>query len=388
MERKIIHVDMDAFYAAIEQRDNPDLKGKPVIIGGKENTRGVVSTASYEARKYGIHSAMPLVEAYRRCPEAVFIKPDLQKYRRVSYSIMRIFEEYTPLVEPLSLDEAFLDVTGSQKLFGSAEEIGIKIKDRIKKELNLTASIGIAPNKFLAKLSSDLNKPDGFNVVNIGDLKEKIWPLPITKLWGIGNKTANKLKGFNINTIGELARVDESLLVKLLGSWGQEVKRLANGIDPRPVVPERDAHSIGHEITFKEDIKDKKILEDILLELSQDVGWRLRRTGFFGKTIIVKLRFYDFQTITRSQTISEATNRDDVIFKIAQELFHKNFSGEKSLRLIGITLSNLVKEEEVKKQLTLFNKDNYKFEKLYSALDKINLKYGKETVTRARLIKK
>ncbi|MFZ5945406.1 MAG: DNA polymerase IV [Bacillota bacterium] len=386
MERQIIHVDMDAFYAAIEQRDKPELKGKPVIIGGKAQSRGVVSTASYEARKFGVRSAQPLVEAYRRCPQGIFIPPNHKKYSRVSDSIMEIFHRYTPLVEAISLDEAFLDVTGSQKLFGDSRTIGIDIKNSIKIELDLTASIGIAPNKFLAKLASDLEKPDGLVIINKEDIKTKVWPLSIRKLWGIGEKSAQKLLEYNIKTIGQLARSQTSLLEKLLGSWGVEVYNLANGVDPRSVVPERDAHSIGHETTFAEDIGDKDFLRKVLLELAQDVGWRLRRAGLTGRTITLKLRYFDFKTVTRSHTLTEEINQDDLIYKEGLRLLDANYTGEKSVRLIGISVSNLVNESLVKKQFSLFNEEKDKSNDLYRALDQVNSKYGKKAITRAALL--
>lgn len=387
MERKIIHVDMDAFYAAVEQRDHPELRGKPVVIGGKTQFRGVVSTASYEARKFGIHSAMPLTEAYRRCPQAVFLPPDLAKYREASQKIMQIFHFYTPLVEALSLDEAFLDVTGSQRLFGNSELIGQKIKKRIKEELDLTASIGIAPNKFLAKLASDLDKPDGLVVIKLDEIKTKLWPLSVKKLWGIGGKSAQRLKELNIKTIGQLAQTDVNLLVNLLGSWGVEVHQLANGVDHRPVVPEREAHSIGHETTFSEDIGNRELLQNVLLDLAQDVGWRLRRANLKSRTIVLKMRLQDFQTITRNHTLCEETNRDDIIYQEAVKLFNKNFSGEQSLRLIGVTAAGLVDANQARRQVSLFSEEKDKSQELYQALDKINNKYGKKTITRARLIK-
>jgi len=386
MKRKIIHVDMDAFYAAVEQRDNPELQGKPVVIGGRAKSRGVVSTASYEARKFGIRSAMPLIEAYHRCPQAIFLPPNLVKYRWVSQQIMEIFSEFTPLVEAISLDEAFLDVTGTERLFGEAVVIAKRIKKRIKDELNLTCSIGIAPNKFLAKLASDLEKPDGLVVITEDDIQSKVWPLPVGKVWGVGYKTAQRLEEFNIKTIGDLAGTHVDLLARILGNWGLEAHKLANGIDNRPVLPEREAHSIGHEMTFDVDISDKEILTRILLELSQNVGFRLRRAGLKGRTIVLKLRFADFKTITRNHTRLEETNFDDVIFEESLNLFQSNYSGQESLRLIGVTVTGLVKENEVSKQFTLFSDNDDKFEELYKTLDQINIKYGKNTIIRASLL--
>ena len=387
MERRIIHVDMDAFYAAVEQRDNPELRGQPVIIGGKPQSRGVVSTASYEARKYGIRSAMPLIEAYRLCPQGIFVPPDHSKYRRVSDEIMQIFQHYTPLVEPISLDEAFLDVTGCQRLFGDSLQIAQGIKAQIKSQLDLTASIGIAANKFLAKIASDLEKPDGLVVINRENIAKIIWPLSVQKLWGIGSKSAARLVDLNIKTIGQLARSSPDLLAKTLGSWGLEVYHLANGIDERPVIPERDAHSIGHETTFSQDIKDQEYLTRVLLEIAQDVGWRLRRAGLCGKTVTLKVRYPDFKTITRSHTLSTEFNQDDVIYQEAVKLLIVNHLSQKSIRLIGITVSGLIREEKVKQQFSLFTEKEDKSKNLYQALDKINIKFGRKTITRARLLR-
>ena len=385
MERRIIHIDMDAFYAAIEQRDNPHLRGQPVIIGGRSHSRGVVSTASYEAREFGVHSAMPMAKAVQLCPQGVTISPNIQKYRQVSQQIMGIFGKYTDLVEALSLDEAFLDVTGSVKIFGDPITIANTIKKDINKQVELTCSIGIGPNKFLAKLASDLEKPNGMVVINTKDIKTKLWPLPIRKLWGIGPKSALKLEQVNIRTIGQVANTDINVIVRLLGSWGIEVHNMANGIDARPVIPEREAHSIGHEITFGEDTKDGDFLKGILLELAQDVGWRLRRAEVKGKTIVLKIRYQDFKTITRSITLETKTDRDDLIYTKAFELFERNSSQGKSIRLIGITVSGLSHQlNKEKQQISLFQESEYKSTELYQALDKINTKYGEKTVTRAR----
>ncbi|NLT95962.1 MAG: DNA polymerase IV, partial [Clostridia bacterium] len=386
MERKIIHVDMDAFFAAVEQRDNPELRGKPVIIGGRPQSRGVVSTASYEARKYGVHSAMPITEAYRLCPHGIFLPPNHKKYSQVSDQIMAIFSDFTPLVEALSLDEAFLDVTGCERLWGDSRQIGLKIKERIRSELNLTASVGLGPNKFLAKLASDMEKPDGFTVITKENIIEKVWPLSVKKLWGIGAKSAEKLWQLNIKTIGQVAKSDPQVLIKALGSWGLEIYNLANGIDPRPVIPEREAQSIGHETTFSQDIADEDFLIAVLLDLAQDVGWRLRRAGLKGRTVTLKMRYPDFKTITRSHTLAQHINQDDLIYQEAVKLFKANFPKNKSLRLIGITLSNLVNEEQANLQFSLFTEKEDKSQELYKALDKVNSKFGRKTGTRARLL--
>lgn len=269
MERNILHIDMDAFYAAIEQRDNPDLRGLPVIIGSR-HPRSVVSTASYEARAFGVHSAMPMVKALKLCPEAICIPPNLKKYQNVSEKIMQIFNKYTDLVEALSLDEAFLDVSGSQRIFGNPRVIAQRIKENIKEQVGLTCSIGISYNKFLAKLASDLEKPNGMTVICKEDIKNKVWPLPINKMWGIGPKSSIKLEKCNIRTIGQLAQTDLNFLQNILGSWGAEVYHMANGIDNRPVVPHREAHSIGHETTFLEDTVDLEFIKMVLLDLAQE----------------------------------------------------------------------------------------------------------------------
>ena len=269
MKPAIMHVDMDAFYAAIEQRDNPELKGKPVIVGGTIESRGVVSTASYEARKYGVHSAMAMTEAHRRCPDGVYLPVDMQKYRRVSRQLMEIFHRFTPDVEAISLDEAFLDLTGSQKLFGPAEEIGMEIKRLIREELQLTASVGLSYNKFLAKLASDMDKPDGFYRILPEELEEKVWPLPIRRMMGVGGKTSQMLEQMGVTTIGQLAKVNTGLLEHLLGKQGVVMHQVANGIDDRRVEPVRESKSVGRETTFPQDICEQYLLETILFTLAE-----------------------------------------------------------------------------------------------------------------------
>jgi DNA polymerase IV len=385
---KIIHVDMDAFYASVEQRDDPSLLGKPVVVGGKPNSRGVVSTASYEARKFGIHSAMPLAEAFRRCPEAIFLPVDMPKYQEVSLQIRQIFMTYTPLVEPLSLDEAFLDVTGSTSLFGPVESIASTIKQRIKLELGLTASVGIATNKFLAKLASDLQKPDGFVLVQPETVLEFLDPLAVERLWGVGQKTAEQLRKLNIKTIKDLRFLELAYLTQKFGVLGNQLYQLAQGIDDRPVESEKIIKSIGRETTFSSDLVDRDALETILLKLAVDVGRRLRKEELKGKTITLKVRYDDFKTISRSHTLQQATDLDDVIFQEVRDIF-RNLSLNQAIRLIGVTMSHLIHNSEDQHQLTLFpeitDKAN-KYKTLNKIIDSVNQKFGNKSITRARLL--
>lgn len=287
----IIHVDMDAFYAAVEVRDNPELAGKPVIVGGSAGQRGVVSTASYEARKFGVHSAMPAVTARRLCPQGIFLPVRMSHYAQVSRQIQEVFHRYTPLVEPLSLDEAFLDVTGSEGLFGSTREIASKIKADILKEVRLVASVGVAPCKFVAKVASDFGKPDGYIVVEEGKVQEILDPLPVGRIWGVGKVAGKEFHHLGIETIGQLRQMALAEVEKQFGRWGQQFWELANGIDDRKVVPDREAKSISHETTFATDISDMEVLRAVLLELTEQVAWRLRRHELRGKTVQLKVRY-------------------------------------------------------------------------------------------------
>lgn len=381
--RKILHVDMDAFYASVEQRDDPSLQGKPVVVGGRPEGRGVVSAASYEARKYGIHSAMPLAEALRRCPEAVFLPVNGRKYREVSARIMEIFLTYTPLVEPLSLDEAFLDITASTSLFGPADRIALTIKERIQAELYLTASVGLACNKFLAKLASDLKKPDGFVIVPPDKIQEFLDPLPVERIWGVGGKTARQLHGLHVKTVKELRRLDLKDLTKLFGTLGTQLYHLARGMDERSVESERRVKSIGHETTFPQDLADYEELQTTLLKLSIDVGRRLRKNSLKGKTITLKVRYADFRTLTRSHTLLRTTDLDDVIYQEACSLL-KEVSLKEPVRLIGVTVHNLT--DRVEDQLALFAEPQPDKEVLTKVLDLVREKYGEKSITRARLL--
>ncbi|MGE5576839.1 MAG: DNA polymerase IV [Syntrophothermus sp.] len=386
--RQIIHVDMDAFFAAVEQRDNPTLRGKPVIIGGDPRRRGVVSTASYEARKFGIHSAMPLREAYERCPHAVFLPGDHAKYHIVALQIQEIFSNYTPLVEPVSLDEAFLDVSGCEQLFGDAVQIGSIIKERIADELGLTASVGVAPNKLLAKMASDLEKPDGFVVITPDRVAEVLKDLPVSRLWGVGKATEQILAGLGVRTIGALAALPVQTLRRLFGTNGEELHKLAQGIDNRPVEPFWEPKSVGNEVTFEQDISEPESIRLTLLQLSDHVAWRLRQMGVAGQTVTVKLRDEDFHTITRSRSLPEVVDTAETLYGTAMELWMKSGWLGKRLRLIGVSVSHFGVPGAV--QMDLFTarpQRVVKQQELERTLDMIRERHGEPVIRRASLLR-
>ena len=385
-QRAIMHIDMDAFFAAVEQRDNPELKGKPVIVGGSVESRGVVSTASYEARTYGVHSAMPMAEAHRLCPNGIYLPVDMQKYRRVSRQIMDIFHRFTPEVEAISLDEAFLDLTESLRLFGSAEEIGRNIKQLIREELQLTASVGLSYNKFLAKLASDMDKPDGFYQIRPEDLQEKVWVLPVRRMMGVGPKTAQMLEKMGVTTIGQLAGMNAGLLEHILGKQGLVMHEVANGIDNRPVEPVRESKSVGRETTFARDIQEQYLLETILFTLADDVCHTLRSSGLKGKTVSIKIRYPDFHSITRAVTLDTYTSSFEPVFEAVKQLMAQNYKEGTPVRLIGVTVSSLKKDEQIVEQQNLFQDvtAQKKQNELNRVMDIINGKYGGDTVHRAR----
>ncbi|MDI6450212.1 DNA polymerase IV [Anaerobaca lacustris] len=382
--RQIIHVDMDAFYASVEQRDRPELKGKAVIVGGAAEARGVVSAASYEARKFGVHSAMPTAQAIRRCPHAVLLPVRMARYAEVSHKIQSIFEQYTPLVEPLSLDEAFLDVTASTNLFGPAEQIGRRIKEQIQSQTQLTASVGIAPNKFLAKLASDLKKPDGFVVVTEQTRQAILDPLGVGRIWGVGKVTEKALHSHGIRTIAELRATSEVELSRIVGSGATELLRLAQGQDDREVEPARQAKSLSSEQTFATDVRDRDVLLGVLLEQVEEVAQRLRHRRLKARTITLKLRYGDFRTVTRSETLHEATNLTQVLWEAAERVFgrwHRSASG--ALRLLGFGAGGL--EPEGAEQASLFaDPEAEKLQRLDRAMDAIRDRYGKRAVHRGR----
>jgi len=380
--RQIIHVDMDAFYASVEQLDHPQLRGRAVIVGGPAEGRGVVSAASYEARRFGVHSAMPTAQAVRLCPAAVVLPVRMGRYVELSRRIRAIFEQFTPLVEPISLDEAFLDVTGSLRLFGPARRIGQDIKQRIKTQTQLTASVGIAPNKFLAKLASDLDKPDGFVVITEENREAVLDPLAVRRIWGVGKVTERALRSRGIETIGQLRRTSLDTLRAIVGNGAGELLQLAQGRDEREVVPIRQAKNLSSERTFATDLDDAAILLDVLLEQVEEVAQRLRRHNLQAKTITLKLRYGDFRTVTRSETLAEPTNLTQPLWTTARKLFslwHKRSGG--ALRLLGFGVSGLAPEGSG--QSTLFpNPEAEKLKRLDRAVDAIRDRYGKRAVHR------
>jgi DNA polymerase-4 len=379
MEKRIMHVDMDAFFAAIEQRDHVEYKNKPVIVGGLSN-RGVVSTASYEARKFGIFSAMSMADARKRCPDGIFVSTNHHHYSEVSRQIFAIFAEFAPSIEPLSLDEAFMDVSGMEKLVQDWREYALKLKKRIENEIGLVASVGIAPNKFLAKLASDLEKPNGLVIIQKENAKELIKNLPIRALWGVGKKTAVQLNALGFYTVGQIAASELGFLVQHFGNLAYRLQELANGRDDREVETDRLIQSIGNEITFDQDLLSRAQAETELLALAEKVGWRLRTEGVAARTITIKIRFASFATITRSQTLLEATNFDEDIYKIAVELYKKCAITEK-IRLLGITGNHL----SINEQFNLFEEDAKK-KTLYGTLDKLKGRFGEKIITKAKLL--
>lgn len=351
--RKIIHIDMDAFFASVEQRDFPQYRGQPVIVGGSPDGRGVVAAASYEVRKYGVHSAMPSAKALQRCPHAIFVKPRFDVYREVSAEIREIFYEYTDLVEPLSLDEAYLDVTENHIHLPSATLIAQRIRKQIKEVTGLTASAGVAHNKFLAKVASDLNKPDGLAVILPEDAEEFLEQLEIGKFHGIGDATETKMQSLDIYTGKDLKAWSEIDLVEQFGKTGRYYYRIVRGIDNRPVKQHRIRKSIGKERTFSEDVDDVNWIKDFLKELAKKVAVSMAKKQAAGKTVTLKVRYADFETLTRSTSVTQYISEADPIADMAISLLEETAVGDRKVRLLGITLSNLNLQEKGYKQLEL-----------------------------------
>ena len=398
--RVITHIDMDAFFAAVEQRDDPRLKGKLVVVGADPKGgrgRGVVSTCSYEARRYGIHSAMPISAAYRRCPHAIFLPVDMRKYSEVSRAMFDILYEFTPEIEPLSIDEAFMDITGSARLFGPPLATGVKIKERIKEQLRLAATVGIAPNKMAAKIASAHAKPDGLLEIKVENLLSFLWPLPVAKMFGVGEQTEKILVAMGIQTIGDLAQRPVSSLGERLGVRGQYLWDLANGRDTREVVPaspalgsaerragglEEESKSVSHEHTFEEDTANREEMDTVLSVLSEKVSLRLRSDGLRGRTVTLKLRAGDFRTITRDVTLAERTNFFDVIYQTSKSLLDTSCEPGKKYRLIGVRVANF--HQPYVRDSLFEDIARAKAEKIHRVVDTIKAKFGEKGIIRAR----
>ena len=375
-DRAILHIDMDAFFASVEVLDDPSLKGKPVMVGGTPEGRGVVAAASYEAREFGVHSAMSAARAVKLCPDGIFLRGRMDRYAEISRQVFAVFEDYTPLVEPLSIDEAFLDVTGSRRLFGSAEELGRIIKERVLVEIGLVASVGLAANKFLAKLASDLEKPDGFVVIPPGEARALLASLPIGKLWGVGKVAEKQMHRFGIRKVGDLLAVPPELLIEQFGDHAAGLLELAVGHDERPVIPVHEAKSIGNETTFREDISDAGHLQDVLDYLAAKVGRRLRSHGFMARTVTLKARYPDFTTHTRSETLPCPSDSSIDLREAARRLLSDKLGRRgRPLRLIGVTASNLVRQNEGQGRL-FPDPDRERDRKLDRIMDRVHGKFG------------
>ena len=389
MQRYIAHVDMDAFFAAVEQRDKPYLRGKPVIVGADPKGgrgRGVVSTCSYEARRFSIRSGLPISTAYKLCPEAVFLPVDSEKYSRVSDEILEIFNQFTPLVEMISVDEAFLDISGSYHLFGGPLEACRRLKAKIKKETGLTASVGLAPIKMAAKIASDLEKPDGLVVVAQDKLLEFLHPLDIGKLWGLGKKTIPLLNQLGIKTIGQLATTDPENLTELLGKNGQHLWELANGIDQRLIVREDEIKSISNEITFDKDTSEAAEIDRALVYLSEKISSRMRRENFKARTITLKIRLQGFATYTRAMTLIKANSFVEVVYRAVKKLLNDFNRQGRKIRLLGVKVSNLM-PLDVNDSLLVDSNDEKK-ERIHKTVDDLREKFGNQVIHRAGSIKK
>lgn len=384
-----LHIDMDAFFASVEQRDHPELKGKPVVVGSPPDQRGVVSAASYEARPYGIHSAMPSRTAFQKCSQAVFLPVNMARYKEVSRQIMRIFETYTPLVQPLSIDEAFLDVTGAHRLFGDGKTIAEKIRRDLQAETGLTASVGIAPNMFLAKIASDMNKPDGMTLVPFEQeaIERFLAPLPISRMWGVGKVTQKKLLSLGLNTIEQLQTCDPRLLERAVGPHAARTfARLARGIDERHIEPESGEKSISNETTFKEDLTERATIEAAYKQLIDQVGTRLRKAGLYATTVHLKIRWGDFSTITRQTRLAQPCDDDMTLRETGMELLELHLRRQ-PVRLIGFGVSGLkTTDRSITHQLNLFDAPDTthheKRKQLSRTADDIKRKYGARSLRR------
>lgn len=378
--RTVAHVDMDAFFAAVEVLRHPEYKGKPLIVGGDpQGRRGVVSTCSYEARSFGVRSAMPIREAVRRCPHAIFVRPDMKAYAEYSRRVHEVLSELTPLIEPLSIDEAFLEMTGCEHFYRSLDHMGTEIKRRIRERTGLVASVGIAHNKFLAKLASDLGKPDGLVIVRPEDTRSFLDPLPVGRLWGVGPKTAERLVQLGIRTVRDLRERSLVWLEATLGkSAANHLYRLSRGLDDREVVPEHECKSISRETTFEDDVRDRDTLHHVLALLVADVGARLRQAGLHAGAVQIKVRYPDFKTITRRRSLPSAVDNDDRLFAVARELLFQ-VDPRLGVRLLGVGVSDFAPAV----QASLFA-DDARSKAIDRTLDRLREKFGERIVKPGR----
>jgi DNA polymerase IV len=381
-DRTIIHVDLDAFFVAVEQVLNPELIGKPVVVGGSAGHRGVVATASYEARKYGLRSAMPMATAIRLCPQAIIIPGHYTEYRSYSRRFMAILADFSPFLQPMGLDEAYLDATGFESLHGSIFEMARKIKARVRSELGIVASIGIAPCKVVAKVASDESKPDGLIEVKKGEEVSFLAPLNIRKLPGVGKKTEEALRTVGIQTIGDLVRRDRGSIVSRFGTLGEMLCDYARGIDDREVHPPGEPKSVSRETTFQEDSRDRDFLLAVLRRQAEKVGADLRESGKQARCIGIKIRYSDFETLTRHRTLSDATDTNEMIFRVGTDLLTKLLSSERrAVRLLGIEVSSLT---EPGIQLSMLDQREKRLRELDRAVDSIRLKHGFDVIATGR----
>jgi DNA polymerase-4 len=382
----VLHVDMDAFYAAIEMRDDPGLRGLPVIVGGSSR-RGVVSTASYEARKFGVHSAMPGFEARRRCPDGIFLSPRISHYAAVSRQLMELFERYSPTVEPLSLDEAFLEMTGAERIFGTPREMAERIANDIRAELGLTASVGVSTTKYVAKVASDYEKPDGITVVEPGTEKEFLAPLPIRRIWGVGPKASSTLERLGLKTIGEVAATPREVLVAKMGGFGAHVWHLANAIDMRRVSSKRTRKSIGSERTLAVDIVDREVVRGHLLPLADEVARGLRKGGWRAHGVRLKLKTNEFRLMTRDRHVAEAVCDAESILAALDALLAVA-RVDVPLRLVGVAAYDLVKDG-TPRQVSLFDAESTgRRERLEATMDEVSEKFGRGGLVRGSSLDK
>ncbi len=377
---------MDAFYPSVEVLDNPALKGKPVIVGGNSK-RGVVSSASYEARKFGVHSAQSIAQAMRLCPQGIFLPVRMARYKELSDRIFAIFHRFTPLVEPLSIDEAFLDITGTERLLGAPAAVAKLIKKTVFDETGLTVSAGVAPSKFVAKIASDINKPDGLTVVTSEGLTAFLDPLPVSRMWGAGKVTQDRLERYNIKTFRELRLFPAKTLERIFGKSGIRMQLMASGIDDREVTTVHEAKSIGHEETFLNDINDTETAERYLLELSMKTAERIRHMGLEARVIHLKVKYYDFTLATRSFTMDDYTDDGMTIYSTVRHLLEKTEFGTRAVRLLGVSVSGLEKHG-LTGQISLFPTDEKKEKamNLNRAIDSVNKRFGKKGIMPGRLL--